>query len=372
MVQMHSRLLRITIKNLLSFKDIAVELGGLNVLVGENASGKSNFLKALRLLKLLSHGSSLGDAVKSLGFSSERDVIFSQEENLEALLLLEADIDGVQYEYELRFKPGRIISELLKAEGLRLIERRDASGEYLSLDERMISYSLFPGEALLGDVAKRSDVSERIRAFHHFVESWGFYSFEPRSIRGDAPISYSLELSYDGSNLPQVLHSLLTTERSIFMNIEDAIRSSIRGIREILLLPGDGRVQIAVREEGFRDFFRPGNISDGTLRILAFTTALYLPSALIGFEEPENCVHPHLLGTLMDILRGSGKQVVISTHSPYLLDHVEPDDVFLVTKEQGKTRIERLAKKEQVKAVKKFLEEGGTLGEAWTAGMFES
>jgi predicted ATPase len=176
---MHSRLLRITIKNLLSFKDIAMELGGLNVLVGENASGKSNFLKALRLLKLLSHGSSLGDAVKSLGFSSERDVIFSQEENLEALLLLEADIDGVQYEYELRFKPGRIISELLKAEGLRLIERRDASGEYLSLDERMISisYPVPPSWAFLGDVAKRSDVSERIRAFHHFVESWGFYSF---------------------------------------------------------------------------------------------------------------------------------------------------------------------------------------------------
>ena len=105
--------------------------------------------------------------------------------------------------------------------------------------------------------------------------------------------------------------------------------------------------------------------------MLAFITALTLDSDLIAFEEPENCIHPYLLETIIDLARKSGKQVIISTHSPYLLDHVKPEEVILVYKEEGATKAVRLEKTKEVKKVKEMLEEGLTLGEIWYAGIFK-
>ena len=67
-------------------------------------------------------------------------------------------------------------------------------------------------------------------------------------------------------------------------------------------------------------------ISDGTLKLLAFITAINLESSIICIEEPENFIHPSLLKSLIEILTNSDKQVIITTHSPYLLDYVKLED----------------------------------------------
>ncbi len=114
---------------------------------------------------------------------------------------------------------------------------------------------------------------------------------------------------------------------------------------------------------------KPQNISDGTLRLLAFIVALYSGASLVAFEEPENRIHPYLLETLVDLARKAPCQVIITTHSPYLLDHVKPEEVYVVEKPGTETIVKKLSKTKEVHAVKKLLEEGGTLGEAWYSGL---
>jgi len=114
---------------------------------------------------------------------------------------------------------------------------------------------------------------------------------------------------------------------------------------------------------------KPSNISDGTLRIMAMASVLYGGFSLVVLEEPENCVHPRLLGALMDLARGAPSQVVMTTHSPYLLDHARPEEVYVVEKEGLETKVKKLSTAKELEAVKRFLEEGGTLGEAWYSGL---
>jgi predicted ATPase len=111
------------------------------------------------------------------------------------------------------------------------------------------------------------------------------------------------------------------------------------------------------------------NASDGTLRVIALAAALYGGARVVALEEPENCVHPRLLEALVDAMRGAPAQVVTTTHSPYLLDHVEPEEVYVVSRVGFETKVRRLSETEEAKLVKRFLEEGGTLGEAWYSGL---
>jgi predicted ATPase len=124
-----------------------------------------------------------------------------------------------------------------------------------------------------------------------------------------------------------------------------------------------------IKAKGLGEPLRPHNVSDGTLRALAIASALYGGSSLVVLEEPENCVHPHLLEALMSLARDSPPQVILTTHSPYLLDHARPEEVYVVEKEGLETKVGRLSAMKELKAVRRFLEEGGTLGEAWYSGM---
>ncbi len=115
---------------------------------------------------------------------------------------------------------------------------------------------------------------------------------------------------------------------------------------------------------------RPSFISDGMLRLMAIASILNTGFSLVAIEEPENHVHPYLLEALIDLARKSSSQIVFTTHSPHLLDYLEPNEVYVVGRTEVGTRIMRLTDVKDFEIVKKFLEEGGTLGEAWISRFF--
>ena len=85
---------------------------------------------------------------------------------------------------------------------------------------------------------------------------------------------------------------------------------------------------------------------------------------LVCFEEPENFIHPELLGALVEVLKKSDKQVILSTHSPYFVDFVEPNDIRVVEKEEGETKVSEVKNPDKLKEA---LKEMG-LGELWYSG----
>ncbi len=364
-------LTRVVVRNFASLRNIDVRLGMLNVLIGANASGKSNFIRALHFMQELVVNASLDQAARSIGYGKPIEVVFNQDPELNVMIRVEAVIDNKPYNYEIEvvFKRNRVSNEKLTTEDTVLLQSVDeAGGVFLSSTKAEKRVQIPP--PILGWVAEKTECHPLIRRFYEYISRWSFYSFNPEAIRSYASVESSTKLDREGRNLPQVLHTLLTTNRRVFESIESKIRSCVPEIEEIVLPVISGpRVYIAVREKGFDKPFSFQQISDGTLRLLAFITALSLEPTLAAFEEPENCVHPYLLETLVDLVRKSGKQVIISTHSPYLLDHVKPEEVLLVLKEHGETRIKRLTSTREVSVVKEFLENGGTLGEAWYSGV---
>ncbi len=359
---------KVAINNFMSLRHVEVDLSKINVLIGPNATGKSNFIRALHFLSLLGYGD-LSWVLQSMGFKSFSDIVYGQVSPLEVSLSLEVEGDDGSYFYGICLHNGRVVKEELKFNDVILVSRIDPyKARYLTARGDVVIDTCSTGRLAIFSLG---NVHERVKSFAKYVRSWSFYSFNPEAITLENTVAYSRRLSRDGGNLAQVLHTLLTAHRREFKMVEYLMKACIPSIEEVLTPPSteQGKIYVAIRERGFDKYFSFNQISNGTLRLLAFITALSLDSQLIGFEEPENCIHPHLLETLMDVIEKSGKQVIITTHSPHLLDHVELESILLVRKVDGETRIKKLSQSEQVEYVRKFLLEGGTLGEAWYSGV---
>ena len=373
---------KLHIKNFLSLRDVELELSKLNVFVGLNSSGKSNIIRALQLLaNHVKQGVPvLPEYPEYRGF---KNIVHNFDVTGQVELEIEAEISGHSMRYALILTSDNYIEkawiesrEALRSEGRKpvaaVLTRDGVVKDFL----RPEVYPLPPHYLLTAHPIYRSAFSvlpsEAAKELHQLAEmlkSFTIHSFNPKSIRAASKVRDSPELGYDGSGLVRVLLYLYLENRKVFAEVEDVLRSLIPEVEEIIPHIEGENVELWLRVKGLREPLKPANISDGTLRILAYITALHSSTSLAAFEEPENFVHPHLLETIVDLARKAPCQVLMTTHSPYLLDHVKPEEVFVVEKPGTETVVRKLSKTREVEAVKKLLEEGGTLGEAWYSGL---
>ena len=320
---MKGRIKRLRVKNLLSLRDVTIDFGEkLTVLVGPNAGGKSNIIKTLETIKKL-----------------------IKEPFETRLSPLERNID---------------LSEMSFGNELKDVK--------ISIDMEIDRLDIY----LTGKIAKITPIPKMESI--NFISRMGFYSFIPQSMLNEVEMEDKPVLSRDGSNLAGLLAYLKLTDYKLFHAIEERLRNYVPEIEEIVIppkaIPPKKVYRICIKEKGFERSFT--NISDGTLRLLGFVTALSLNHSLVAFEEPENCIHPHLLELLVDMMRKADCQVVITTHSPYLLDYVEPEEVVVVWREMGEEGLEtkvRRPSEEELERVKALLRDGWTLGEVWCSGV---
>ena len=191
-------------------------------------------------------------------------------------------------------------------------------------------------------------------------------------------------LSSSGAGLADSLTQILLDDRDRFIELEKRFTSLVPNISRIKLVQeySNGRLEnLLSLVDSYSAYAVPASsVSDGTLRILAFLTALYDVSqpGLICFEEPENGIHPWLLNKLMELLKtvstkginGSPTQIIITTHSPVLLNFVEPKQIRAVElDDEGRTIINSLpfdTKRFQA-AMDAY---DGELGELWYTNLF--
>ena len=129
-------------------------------------------------------------------------------------------------------------------------------------------------------------------------------------------------------------------------------------------------VYLKVKDKNFDKYFYPESISDGTISLLSYITIIETikENTIVCFEEPENYIHMRLLEFLVDLMKNSGSQVILATHSPYFIDRCEPDELIIIEKENGKTT----ARKIDPERIKKEIGEyGGTLGEMYYSDEFK-
>ena len=156
-----------------------------------------------------------------------------------------------------------------------------------------------------------------------------FYYLEPSVMREESPLKESLALGLNGSELASFYNTLSNKDSRRFNTLVKTLQTLVPTVEHMeVMVTEQGRLLLRIKEDG--EWFTSRVISEGTLRILALLaiTNSLKPLSLVGYEEPENGVHPRRLrqvaGVFESVLQSEdAPQFIINTHSPEFLDYFQ-------------------------------------------------
>jgi predicted ATPase len=212
----------------------------------------------------------------------------------------------------------------------------------------------------------------RIVGLRSYIENWYLSYFIPDAARKLPPAGAQKHLDRTGENLGNVVQYLERAHPDRFANILGSIAAKIPGVQTITHeRSSDGRLLLRFNERGYEDPFFQQSMSDGTLKMFAYLVLLEdpEPSPFIGIEEPENGLYHKLLDGLAREFRRHAEssdqrtQFLVTTHSPYFVDALPPEQVWLMEKNAfGSIEIRRT---DEIPVVTALVEEGIPLGSLW-------
>jgi predicted ATPase len=363
-------LVKIEVSNYKSIAHAALALGKETVVVGQNGVGKSNLLDALHFLRDAASDGLDHAVTKRHGITSIRR--WSRTKPYNIGLKVSFDNGAEQGDYRVSIASAGGDFSVVEEEGTWKGEaqfpsedqgsspvqywfKRDASGK-VSFEipnnpfKEMKRLSIHEADLLLTQFGPASftPLSFFFKALHRQIVSCGAYSIYPNKIREPQSISNSDVLADDGTNLASIIRQMRSTSsRPNKEALTLAIRQVLPIVTEIQVKSAGG-FYVPVFRVKESDSSSPhdlnmSQISDGTLRMLGMLTSFYQPNApfRITLEEPEQMIHPGLLPVLVDSCRdyldtaGYPRQVIITTHSPILLDLFDPKSIIGVRYEEG-------------------------------------
>ncbi len=397
---------KIHIENIKSFKKVDVELGDFNVLIGANASGKSNFVKVLELLYKIHFRDDRIDPptlpegketlrnlnLKDNSIGNIRIKSHSDEKSTRLLWFFDGSLDESQLafkkiggphldfkdlysEYDLKINYDStqeiLIAESVNEYGRFSIVKRPSDSEkngfkgkisYSSDFAKNKTFSITLPKGLGLDSKKKKEIEEFIRNLFY----QGGYSFKTFScffissydFRTDIgtiaiPLSESNQLNRNGSNIAKVLKNILKDEhkRKTFLNLVSVALPFIDDIK-VDNYPPEHLILYA-KEKYFSDFLSSNLLSTGTFNVIALILALYFDYQHITvIEEPDKGIHPSLIRTMVQMMKEASKekQIIITTHNPEVVKHAGKENLLLVERDkEGFTNISRIKDKKMAK-----------------------
>ena len=332
----------ITVKG---FKSIAaiekLKLGAINIVIGPNGSGKSNFiglfdfLHAIRDGRLQDYVIKAGGADKMLHFGSKITnklqvrISFQDERNQYAIHLEPTDADELVPSFEMVY----------------FWDKSSYPQPYSEAISRV-------GKEAGISSQKSTNVGNYVR---DHLGSWRLYHFHDTS--SSSPMKKTTDVNDnryfrpDGSNLASFLYYLKEKHESSYSLIRRTVQRMAPFFDDFLLEPqklNPDKIRLEWRHKGSDAYFDASSLSDGTLRFIALATLLlqpesYRPSVIL-VDEPELGLHPYAITLLASLIKQASTetQVIISTQSPFLLDHFQPEDILVADRMDGGTQLTRL------------------------------
>ncbi len=349
----------ITIKG---FKSIAsvekLAIKPINIVIGANGSGKSNFIGVFDFLRAVCDGrlaryvTVAGGAEKVLHFGSKGTTRITLEFSLQ---------NSVQYSIYLRPTTD---------DGLAPDPETIRNGGNLTL----LSPSESGREANISDPSPKGH-AERVRKTLH---RWRPYHLNDTGssspMRKTATVDDNRFLQADGANLPAFLYFLRERHPDSYNLIVRTIQLVAPFFHDFRLAPlqlNPDSIKLEWRHKRSEQYFAAPSLSDGTLRFIALATLFLQPEALrpslILVDEPELGLHPYALELLASLIRQASvtSQVIVSTQSSLLLDHFNPEDVIVADRVDDGTQLTRL----DPERLEKWLEDY-SLGQLWEKNEF--
>ncbi|KAF3889469.1 MULTISPECIES: AAA family ATPase [Nostocales] len=369
---------KIKVQHYKSLFDTEVDLEPFTVFIGPNGSGKSNICEALAVLSNFLQ--------RLISTTNTTEVIQLFAESL-------TTVEKNQQSIESKFWHGKRdyllfeVSTLSTAESTLSNKSKNLLDLSLQLNyqERRIDIKTFEKTR-----SRTTQYTQELREFlvvNEYRDSFLANALKKVNIYDFAPVNLSIQASLidtmdrTGQGIAYALVDILHANRKSFDELEDRLRRLVPNIQRIVLPRGTNQTFLLELIDKYSEHHIPASdISDGTLRILAFLTALYQENtpSIICFEEIENGVHPWLLHKMVELLKivsiegitGKPVQVLITTHSPVLLNYVEPHEVRAVELDnEGKTQVHALPT-DSIRFQKALEAYDGALGELWFSNIF--
>ncbi len=399
---------KIKVKNFKSFNDLQVELGKFNMLIGANASGKSNFIQIFQFMRdIVNFG--LDNAISMQGgVEYLRNIKIGKTKNL-----LVNIVSGHQFRRILRQQNKKLIGiKTYKMIYDFVLKPKRRGQRYETVNDRLIqfcnfvklkklktkvkeikkygkgkiSYYLENGKLKVDlEIPSKVTVDKNdilplffreekypsntvlfetplvftLPALEMALSDISIYDFDPKLPKRSTPITGKAEFEEDGSNLSIVLKNILKNKnnsRKLFNLISDLLPF----VTELDIEKfADKSLLFKMREEYFGRQYLPASlISDGTINITALIIALFFgKNQLTIIEEPERNIHPYLISRVVNMMKEASqkKQIIVTTHNPEMVKHAGLKNILLIYRDKdGYSTISRPADKEKMKI---FLED---------------
>lgn len=348
---------RIRLGGYKSIRSLDLELRQLNVLIGGNGAGKSNFISVFRLLNQIVEGRLQSFVAKAGGADSL--LYFGHKTTSEIKIELDFGVNG----YQCVLVPSARDSLVFDQE-ICLFELEDFQQ---------------PHSDDLGSGHKESKLEESAKSFPvvryvlNIMRDWRVYHFHDTSdaakIKKTGDINDNEALRPDASNLAAFLYRLQESYPAHYKKIVQTIRLVAPFFDDFKLRPSrhnPNKIQLEWQEKDSDVYMNASALSDGTLRFMCLATLLLQPAELhpstILIDEPELGLHPYAIGLLASMLQSTATQtqIIVSTQSVPLVNQFEPEDLIVVNREDSQSVFRRLKAQE----LSGWLEEYG-LGDLW-------
>lgn len=388
------RLAELRIRGLRTLADVTLSLGGVTVLIGDNGAGKSSILEALRIARLAAEPNFIKAVSREhmLGSALRRDVdglrldvrIESDAENLVYSLTTDATASQVTHEAIHLLPVGVRIDEGSRREDSNAIATR--LGDVLRVAGREDTLSAPPVYSMLEFIGRGHVESDKIRRVLEGIDthlpfevgaSWAGRSLGRASpMREPRVVEPAQRLELFGSNLANVYQALRNSGSARWQETLELLQLGLGPQLQDVQLPAiaGGHVSLSLELRGLGSI--PAfQLADGQLAYLAFVGLVQLDPGrtLLSFDEPEQHLHPALLGRVMQLLERAGTHypVVLATHSDRLLDLLPDPCASVRICELGagyRTRLLELDRKQ----LDKWLTRYRGLGDVRAAGQLRS
>jgi AAA15 family ATPase/GTPase len=393
---------KIKVKNFKSFRDLKLELGVVNIIIGANASGKSNFVQIFKFMKdITTHG--LENAIslqggieylRNININSFEDfsleVLYKHDKKKGRLVADKDRLIGIEpcetiYNLAMKFsKRGigfHIIEDKLtwKCNSVEIKDqKRNVKRNELGTGEITISNidgkiettcdplnglgidqdALFPAFMKGIKLSPQSLLIEPKYPFMQFFSLMSFdnistYDFDPKLPKKATPITGKADLEEDGGNLAIVLKNIASNneKKRKFTNIITDLLPFVKDVDVEKL--ADKSLLFKLKETYSQKEYIPASlISDGTINIAALILALYFDkNSLIIIEEPERNIHPHLMSRVVNMMKDASKnkQIIVTTHNPEMIKHADIKDILILSRdEEGFSHISKPMDKSEI------------------------
>ncbi|HKI00375.1 MAG TPA: AAA family ATPase [Thermoanaerobaculia bacterium] len=317
----------IEIEGFKSLEKVHLKLGKLNLFVGANASGKSNFLEALRVLQGIGYGFKINEVLNGKPKSATSEVWEGIRGGSRYATFSARSKPGLEAEREIKLSTVLKVGDSQHQYSVSIFKNGIRS-EALDREERTVPSTL--AFSFLGQIPQSPlfQVHEKVK---RALSNMQKIDFDMATLRAYSQDSVAQRIGERGENFAALISKILMEERLKKAYLSWLSQLTPMELEDVTVLPGALGEPLFALKEG--DNVLPAPIlSDGTLRFAAITAAFFqmdMPD-IIKIEEIENGIHPSRLRLLVELLKsqsgGTGPQVFATTHSPVVLAWLEESD----------------------------------------------